>query len=350
MPMTKARLIAARAAELRFEARERPQAPILLCPLFALLGALPWLSPGLDALRLGVSTACLGIAAALAVRYHGRRAAIVVRPQERELTSEGRTQRIAAPTHITLDVYHDDTEAPRGRYTACIELEAGGSVALLVDSEPDTLLRALRRVLQHLPAQVECRWALPPGVQPWVFEAAAGGPAPTRAGQAVLVHERIAPLPLLRVIVIATGLVLLDLTLLITSQHPRLPSVHPLSLVLPLAMGSFLLGLTAVLATRRVRLSAGSWIESDVGPLGLHSRRRAAPIERVRGVHVIGAADADGRHILLDTSEGPIAVWVPKPVADSKAREIWRAVEQRRRGPAASLGSVTSAPHTSPGA
>lgn len=350
MPMTKTRLLAARAAELRFEARKRPQAPLLLCPLFALLGALPWLSSGLDPVRLGVSLACIGISAALAVRYHGHRASIVVRPQERTLELLGKTQRLAAPPLITLDVCHDDTEAPRGCYTASVALEAGGSVALLVDSEPDTVLRALRRVLEHLPARVESRWELPPSAQPWIFEPVSNAPALPRAEKVVLVSERVSPLALVRVIAMATGLVLLDLTVLISAQHPRLTRVHPLSLVLPVIMGSFLLGLTGVLATRRVRLSAGSWIESEVNALGLRSRRRAAPIERVRGVHVIGAAGAAGRHILVDTSEGPIAVWVPQSVAEAKAYEIRRAVEQRRRGPIPSLGSITSAPHTSPGA
>jgi hypothetical protein len=348
--MTKTRLIAARAAELRFEARMRPEAPLLLCPLFALLGALPWLSPGLDPVRLAVSIACVGLSVALAVRYHGRRWSIVVRPEERALEMLGRTQRIASPPRITLDVCHDDTEAPRGCYVASIALAEGGSVALLVSAQPDVLLRALRRVLEHLPAQVECRWELPAGAEPWVFEPIADDAAAPPAEQAVLLQERVSPRALIRVIAMATALVLLDLTVLITSQQPRLPRVHPLSLMLPLIMGSFLLGLTGVLATRRVRLTVGSWIESDVGALGLHSRRRGAPVERVRGVHVVGAETADGRHILLDTSDGPIAVWVPQSVADTKAREIWRAVEQRRRGRSANLGSITSAPHTSPGA
>jgi hypothetical protein len=115
-------------------------------------------------------------------------------------------------------------------------------------------------------------------------------------------------------------------------------------------MGTSLVALTLALATRRVRLTAGSWIRSDVGVLGLRSRQRAARVERVRGVYIVGAEAAHGRHILLDTSEGPIAVWVPQVVAEAKAREISRAIEQRSRGAVSRLGSIASAPHTSPGA
>jgi hypothetical protein len=196
---------------------------------------------------------------------------------------------------------------------------------------------------------VECRWGLPAGSEPWLFEPAPRARAESEHG-AVLVQHRLAPISLVRVISVATLLVLLDLTLLVSAQQARLTYVHPLSVALPLAMGSSLVALTLTLATRRVRLTADSWIQSDVGVLGLRQLRAAARVERVRGVYVIGARGAEGRHILLDTSDGPLSVWVPEELAQAKAREISRAIEQRSHGSLASLGSITSAPHTSPGA
>jgi hypothetical protein len=349
MKTTKTRLVAVRAAELRFVASARGQAPLLLCPLFALLGALPWLSE-LDPVRLGVSAALLGLSAVIAVRCRPRRSLIVLRPERRELDTPGARLETAEPARITLDLDHDDTQAPRGRYTASVELAGGGSFPILVDSEPDAVLRQLRDVLRHFPGSVECRWGLPQAVEPWRFEPASLARATDFEHGAVLVDERISPIALVRVVGVATALVLLDLTLLVSSQQARLPHVHPLGVALPLAMGTCLLALSVALATRRVRLTAGSWLRSDVGVLGLRSRQRAARVERVRGVYVIGAAAAHGRHILLDTSDGPLAVWVPEAVAEAKAREISRAIEQRSRGAITSLGSITSAPHTSPGA
>jgi hypothetical protein len=282
MTTTTTRLTAASAAELRFAARARAGAPLLLCPLFALLGALPWLSE-LSPVRLAVSVALLGLSAALGACYRPRRWSVVLRPDRGEIETAGAKLDIALPARITLDACHDDTEAPRGCYVAFIERAGGGGFPLLIAPEPDALLRELHAILLYIPGSVECRWGLPAGSEPWLFEPAPRARAESEHG-AVLVQHRLAPISLVRVISVATLLVLLDLTLLVSAQQARLTYVHPLSVALPLAMGSSLVALTLTLATRRVRLTADSWIQSDVGVLGLRQLRAAARVERVRGV------------------------------------------------------------------
>jgi len=346
---TSSRLVAAEAAELRFEAQTRAQAPILLCPLFAALGVLPWLSDQLDPLRICVSALVLSLSVAIGLRCRPRKSRITLRPESRLLEADGVKHTLPPASRFSLELCHDDTEAPQGCYVVFLELGAGQRFALLRAAEPDALLRDLRQVLEHFPERVDCSWGLPAQAEPWVFDPPSADTHEVEPGT-TLVDQRLAPLDLVRVVVAATIFVLFDLTFLVTSQQARLTRVHPLGVALPIVMGCSLVVLALSLVYRRVYLVAASRIQSETGALGLRWGQRSVRLERVRGVYLIGAEQAARQHLLLDTSDGPLAVSLERRGADAVAREVRRAIEQRNRGRLPSLESITSAPHTLPGA
>src|SRR5689334_24949374 len=116
------RIAAGDARELRFLGRSRVGAPVLLAPVWLVLGSLTWLaaSSPTEGLRWLGSLACLAVGAGLLVGARPRRLEMRLRPAQRSLElPDGSTQALSAAAHWLLTTEHP-AEAPRPWYSAVL--------------------------------------------------------------------------------------------------------------------------------------------------------------------------------------------------------------------------------------
>lgn len=323
------RLVSASREELRFEGHTRLQAPVLLCPLLAAIGSLPWLGfEPIDPVRLLVSVTFH--AAAIALLYWGwpRPMHATLRPGAQRLEVGGEAIPIPDAARWVLDAWYDDTTAPRGCYVAALDLAGGQRWPLIQSTEPDRVLRELRRALEHWPRAVECRWGLHPTATPWAFAAPASDEPPADADTKRLCRGR-ASRALVRIVSAATAFVIADLLLLVGSQRARVPDAHVLSSALPVAFAGWLFALTVALATQRECLVIGPRrIRHEARVFGVRRTCRAVPLRDVRAVHVVGATGSKYRHLLLDTASGPLAMAFEAAEAETLRRQLTAALTE----------------------
>lgn len=331
---TDLRLVAATPDALRFEGYTRLQAPVLLCPLLAAIGSLPWLGfMPLDALRLAVSLGLHAFAITLLLWGWPRPVHAILRPVARELEIAGRLQSIADSSRWVLDCWHDDTTAPRGCYVASLELPSGHRWPLIQGTDPARVLRELRQALEYSPHPVECRWGIGDEARPWCFDDATV-PAPrAEQGDVQRICARQASGGLLKVMWITSAFVVFDLVLLVASQRADLGYIHPLSIALPGAFGSILLLLSALLATRqRCLVIGGGRAWQEFHRFGIKRASGAVRLAEVRGVYLIGSPDAEQRHVLVDTACGPLTLPVAANAAKATELSAQRALSPGRTG------------------
>jgi len=337
------RLAAADARELRFVGRSPVGAPMLLAPVWLVLSSLTWLaapSPS-DGLRVLGSLACLTVTLALIWGARPRRVELRLLPAQRALhLPDGSTRTLSASPHWLLTADHP-AEAPRPRYSAVL-IDGDQRWPLLSGDDPAALLRDLRLTLAHCPGEVSDEWELPSGARPWSFHAGAA-PAEALGGA----EHRV--LPGLRagrglrwVLGVATGLVLLDLTLLVLSASAHLTAVHPLSLVLPVVAAGWLVAIAVAVFTRHQRLVVGSQLVLEQRILGLRYAAAQIPSDSVRGVYLL-AACSGVQHLLVDSAEGPLALLLRVRDAETRKRELIQSLA-RPESERPANGSIASVP------
>jgi len=336
-------LAAASPSELRFVGGWPARAPLLLSPVWLGLASLSWLAPTpSDPGRVLVSLLCLGVALALIARCRPRRAELLVRLRERQLAwGRGQVAGLPAAPRWSL-VVEQPPQASQPHYAALLQ-DGERCWPLLTSADPAQLLRELRSVLAHWPGEVVQQWGLPNDVQPWVFRATGSLSEPDPEGERILVRGWRAAAGLRWVLGVMTGLVLVDLTFLLLTASGQVPAVHPLSLVLPALMASYLVAIAAGVATRHQRLLIGEQLAVEQRVLGLRGARQQVPSSAVRGVYPL-ATRSGAQHLLIDSADGPLALLV-------RAREAERTREQLARGLAhlahalPASESIASAPH-----
>lgn len=129
------------------------------------------------------------------------------------------------------------------------------------------------------------------------------------------------------------ALVIVDLVLLVGSAGAKLSYIHPLSEILPLGLALYLVLLALALFTGSYRLTLAGRLRKERSLLGVTRVLGEVRPETVRGVHAIGAPDADRWHVLIDSADGPLSVSVPRREAEALARETERSLSLARTAP-----------------
>ena len=321
-------LVSADASQLIFSGRRPPLAPIILSPLLLALSSLPWLGPPpRTALHVATSLvfglAASGVAAWAWPRRH--RVHLVAG----DAAPPGARAVQPGSARWVLDMVPAEGTAPAA-YTAALRAADGVEQTVLESTDPERLLRQLSEVLRHWPGTVDCRWGLPESARPWSIEAQSG-PRPVASGARTILLVTIAPRSLILCTAAMTVLVLLDLVLLVASAGAKLPSIHPLSVVLPVLFGLYLVTFALALATASYRLSLGRQLRKERSLLGVRRVISEVRPETVRGVYALGAPDAQRWHVLVDSADGPLSVSVPRGEAQALARETELALDAARR-------------------
>lgn len=326
------RLQAQRTGELAFVGWCPPTAPLLFCPILLVISSLGWLAPGpLGAERLFVSL--LGWSGALLLAWccRPRRTRLTLRPATHQLIVGRETagQLVALPEVLRwrLTVEHVP-ELPHPRYRALL-LHGERTWALLASGDPAELLRDLGCVLARWPGTVEQEWQLPGGAEPWSSSdalPAAAAPAPAE-GARVLAGSR-ADRTLCWSMLSMTSLVVLDLIYLLASASARVPFVHPLSVGLAAVSAGCLAAISASVITLHPRLALGSQLTQEHSILGLRRVLHRVHPRSVRGVHVLVAAGARRGHLLVDSSEGALALLVESREAQRLRQELLSSLQQ----------------------
>ena len=336
------RLAAASPTELRFAGWWPARAPLVLSPVWLALASLTWLAPSpSDGGRVLVSLLCLGVALGLIARGRPRRVEVRVQPNELQLTWAGGTVEALPAAARWLLVVEQAPEAPQPRYAAVL-VHGEQRWPLLVSEDPARLLRELRTVLSHWPGEVAQEWGLPSSVQPWVFRPAAPPAEPGAPGERLVLRGWRAAAGLRWVLGVMTGLVLLDLAFLLVTASGHVPAVHPLGLALPALMASCLITIAASVATRHPRLVVGPQLAVEQRVLGLRGARQQVPSNAVRGVYPL-ATRGSAQHLLIDSSEGPLALLVRAREAAQVREELARSLARLAHAVPASE-SITSVP------
>lgn len=368
------RLRADGSGALVFVGRWPAGAPLVLCPILLVLSSLSWVGPEpLDGPRVLVSA--LGWCATLLLgwRCWPRRAQLTLRPATRQLIIGRETagQIVTLPETLRwlLTVEHPP-ELPQPRYRALL-LHDQRHWPLLGNEDPAQLLRDLGRVLARWPGQVEQEWQLSSEAQPWLCPPGALSPnilSPNILSPSTLPPNTLSPEPdppvaiapeagaralqgsradrTLRLsMLIMTMLVVLDLTYLVLSAGARVATVHPLSVALALLAGACLITISASVLTRHPSLVLGSLLAQEHSVLGLRRVRHRVHPQSVRGVYVLGSVSSSGAarrcHLLVDSSEGSLALLVESKDAEALRQELLRQLQEL---PAAASESIVSAP------
>lgn len=323
-------LVSASPERLCVAGRGRPAAPFLLAPMFFILACLPWVAPTpVDTLRLLVSCACAGVACIAAICTWPR----VYRLRlERPLPRAGAlpSLALAEPSHWRLDA-ETEPDSPHVLYSASLDVDEGDRWLVLRHRHPEVLLRQLQQVLRHWPGRVECGWGLPDAARPWSFDPRLPPPAALAAGaEPALIVAPVAGTPLLWVMAVITVLMLVDLVFLVTSSKKALPFIHPLSVVLPAALGIALVTLSVGLTTAKGRLRVAARVLAESCVFGVSKPQGDVRLGSVRGVHLLGSPTAERWHVLIDSAEGPLALPVPRHQARVVAEKTEQAIAGAR--------------------
>lgn len=327
------RLQAGSADELSFVGWWPPTAPLLLCPVLLVISSLAWLSPGpLGAERLLVSLLGWSSTLLLAWCCRPRRARLTLRPAAHQLLIGRETagQVVALPEALRwrLTVEHVP-ELPQPRYRALL-LHGERSWAVLGNTDPAELLRDLGHVLARWPGTVEQDWQLPRDAEPWSFSAAPASAASASApelGARVLSGSR-ADRTLCWAMIVMTWLVIIDLAYLVVSASARVTSVHPLSVGLAALGAACLCAISASVITRHPRLVLGRQLSQEHSILGLRRVLWRVRPQSVRGVHVLAPGSARRGHLLVDSSDGALALLVESHDAERLRQELLSHLEQ----------------------
>lgn len=320
-------LVSADATQLSFEGRRPALAPLLLTPLLTCLGSLPWLAPEpVGGVRLAVSGLFFAAAAGLARWSWPLRRRVVV--SSKRPAPPGAVAVQPNGVRWVLETRHAPN-ALHATYAVTLEHGDGPAVEVLESTDPARVLHQLSEALRFWPGPVDCRWGLPVSAQPWRIEPhsgsrALGGQAPVQV-VAAPPHR-----PLIWCTRIMAAFVVADVIFLVGSSGVLRADMHPLSLVLPLLLASCLLALAAVVHGRGSRLCFSTRVYREDSLLGLRRQHGDVRLESVRGVYALGLPSADRWHLLVDSSDGPLALSVPRQRALGLADEAAQAVAAAR--------------------
>jgi hypothetical protein len=320
-------LVSADSTRLCFEGRRPMLAPLLLCPLFAGLGTLPWLaSEPVDAARLATSGLFLLTAAGLGSWAWPRRQRLTLSSRGPAAAGEMLVQ--PGTFRWGLDVRHVPN-ALHASYSVTLEPDEGTPFTVLEGSDPERLSWQLSEVSRHWAGPIDCRWGLPASARPWSVEPH-GGTHVNAGGGAERVVSASPPRGLIWCTRLMAAFVVFDVLFLIPSSGVAAPDRHPLSLVLPLLLVLGLLALALVIASSRSRLRIAARVHREDHLLGVRRQHGDIRIESVRGVHAVGHPAADRWHVLIDSSDGPLSLSVPRGQARALADQTERAIAAAR--------------------
>lgn len=219
----------------------------------------------------------------------------------------------AAPEELGVDPWLQlgaaPAQAPTGpaRYAVTLERRDAGPLLLLASESPAVALRELAALREALPLPVVAGWGLPAAGPPWVDRIRSAGPdeQPTPVGDDLVstaAKRRAATTLLVGAAAIACGL-----ALQVSERVARGDPPNPVSIALPILGIVALTAVAIAVGTEGVRLGVASDLVCEHRIWGLTVSRHAVARTAIRHAYLVGPHGAEVRHLLLDTTGGPIA-------------------------------------------
>jgi hypothetical protein len=301
-------LVAATADRLEFRIRRAPRPLALTGSLFVVLALLPLFAPGpLSGARV-VMSALLGAGAALLLVSSRPRAERVFIDLAEQTVSVTGAQR-AFGDAVALELGSgSDKHAPALRYRVLLKFGDGTRVTLLESDEPISVLRDLERTVRRLPLPVLAGWGLPEAARPWELGSPPAGAPKPAASETFVIEQVEASQGSSAWTVIVGGLAVGALmAVMMMARLERGQQISPLSWALSIGTIAIVVGVGIRIASQRVRVSVGADLCIERAVLGLRIARRCIPLSAIRAAHAVGPEPSEPRHVLLETSEGPVS-------------------------------------------
>jgi len=302
----------ASADELLFCRRRRsPRAFALAGGVFAIMALLPLLAPGpLTALRMFGAVLLFTISSTLIARsWRGlKRVSIDLRGHLGVARASGeRTPLDQALRYALVDA--DDPAAPGASYGVDLIFANGAVERVLEGPDPGRVLADLQRAREFFSLPVSRGWGLALGAEPWEQP-----PPNARGDDAHHValdlscdrwpRQRHAGLS----VVVGAMVIGMLMAVMLIARVRRGSDVSLLSVALSVGTIGALLTAGAAVGTARSRVRANGDLVCDEVTLGVSKRRSALPRRSILRAHQVGPSGTPTHHVLLETTQGPIAI------------------------------------------
>jgi len=301
----------ASADELSFCGRRRSPRPLAIAAgVFIVMALLPLLAPGpLTPLRAFGAVLLFMLSSTLIARnwVRAKRVTIELRGPAQLVGAHGARRSIDQALRYAL-VDADDPAAPGARYGVDLMFANGAVERLLEGPDPARVLADLQRAREFLALPVSRGWGLPLGAEPWEL-----APNATREGHHLVALDvscdrwpRQRPAGL--TVIVGAMVIGILMAVMLIARVRRGNDVSVLSLALSLGTIGTLLAAGAAVGTARSRVRANGDLVVDEVTLGIPKRRRAVPRRAVLRAHQVGPSGSPTHHVLLETTQGPIAI------------------------------------------
>jgi hypothetical protein len=191
-------------------------------------------------------------------------------------------------------------------------------VLLLASDDPAETLADLARLRAVTPLRVVGGWGLGAD-SPWVDE---NGPPRRDDRDTAPWDERNTRRTIVKTLLVATGAIAILMAdevrgRMVLGETPSTPSI-----LLPFFALSLLGLLTAVIATRSVRLHLGMVLCAEERVLGLSLGKKEVSRAAIRGAFLVSPTGHHAKHLVVQTDDGPVAF----PCTETEGRRITTAL------------------------
>jgi hypothetical protein len=316
---------------LQFSRVQAPRPLLLAGVAFSLMAVVPLLEGApFSPLRL-VMTAALGAAGAILLVRGSRRCEVLVLDLEAQAFSRGpaRSSLAFARGLQLTGVSEQLDDLLSNDYRVDLVFADGRHEPLLERNDPAGALRDLHEILRVWPVNVERGWGLPKHAAPWLPVPETPELPPPAASQTqkqaqtqfsgALRNSQFGA-----AISVAAGVVLVGSVsgLVLMGRVQRGAPTEPLSLILLGVCLTFLIALAAALAGARLRVRIARSIVIEKHIFGWVRRRIELPRRQVSAVYAVAPGSGPATHLLLQTSQGPLAFRSSTELAESVVRTL----------------------------
>jgi hypothetical protein len=332
-------LVEATADRLEFRIRRAPRPLALTGSLFFVLALLPLFAPGPLSVARIVMSALLGAGAALLlVSSRPRTERVFIDLAEQTVSVAGAQRAFGDAVALELGS-GSDQHAPALRYRLLLKFGDGARATLLESAEPISVLRDLERALRRLPLPVLTGWGLPEAARPWeIASARADASKPATSEVFVIEQVEASQGPSAWTVIIGGLVVGALMAVMMIARLERGEQISPLSWALSIGTIAIVVGLGIRIAAQRVRVRLGSDLCIEHAVLGLRLARRCIPLNAIHAAHAVGPDPSEPRHVLLETSNGPVSfACAGRTALKVRDRVLSSIAEPNRAGPAQRL-------------